>query len=191
VVGLAIVLGLSPGAAAIPFNEIGDAGDLPALSQAAGVLPVLTSIRGSIGSVTDADMFAITISQAGKFSATTVGTPGTLVDSQLFLFRFTGLGVVANDDTQQPPSSRSTISGTALTPDLYFLGISSFDVDPSALMARFSRTPPSLASTVPLDPAVQVRSLFGLAPAIRARMTSHSTLSRFLNPGRSCFSGPP
>jgi hypothetical protein len=71
VVGLAIILGLAPGAVAITFNEIGDAGKLPALSQAAGVLPALTAITGF---TTDADMFAITFSQAGTFSATT-GVP--------------------------------------------------------------------------------------------------------------------
>lgn len=125
---LAIVLGLAPRAAAISFNEIGDAGNLPAFSQAAGVLPLLTSITGSIGNSTDADMFAITFSQAGSFSATTVGTPGTLVDTQLFLFRFPGLGVVANDDSKL--TLRSTIPSTPVTPGLYFLGISSFDVDP-------------------------------------------------------------
>jgi hypothetical protein len=126
--GLAIILGFAPAAAAVSFNEIGDAGNLPAFSQAAGVLPVLTSITGSIGNSTDADMFAITFSQAGSFSATTVGQPGTLVDTQLFLFRFPGLGVVANDDSKL--TLRSTLPGTAVTPGLYFLGISSFDVDP-------------------------------------------------------------
>src|SRR5258705_12611890 len=92
----AIILGLAPRAAAITFNEIGDAGNLPALSQAAGAVPLLTTITGSIGSSTDADMFAISFSQAGTFSATTVATPGTLDDTQLFLFRFPGQGVVAN-----------------------------------------------------------------------------------------------
>jgi hypothetical protein len=127
-VALAIILGLTPPAAAITFNEVGDAGNLPAFSQAAGVLPLLTTITGSIGNSTDSDMFAITISQAGTFSATTVGTPGTLDDTQLFLFRFPGLGVVANDDSNF--ALRSTIPSTPVTPGLYFLGISGFDVDP-------------------------------------------------------------
>jgi hypothetical protein len=43
----AIILGLAPQAAAITFNEIGDAGNLPAFSQAAGVLPLLTTITWS------------------------------------------------------------------------------------------------------------------------------------------------
>ena len=127
---LAIILGLAPRAAAISFNEIGDAGNLPAFSQAAGVVPLLTTITGSIGNSTDADMFAISFSQAGTFSATTVGTPGTLVDTQLFLFRFPGLGVVANDDSKN--TLRSTFQGIPVTPGLYFLGVSGFDVDPAS-----------------------------------------------------------
>jgi len=129
VVGLAIVLGLVQGAAAISFNEIGDAGDLPGSSQVAGALPLLTTITGSIGSSTDVDMFAITFNQAGTFSATTTHL-GTLLDSQLFLFKSTGLGVVANDDS--PITVGSTIPGTAVNPGLYFLGVSSFDVDPAS-----------------------------------------------------------
>lgn len=126
-VSLWLVVGLAPGAGAITFNEIGDAGDLPGISQAAGVLPVLTQIAGSIGSSTDADMYAITISTAGVFSATTVGTPGTLGDTQLFLFNFSGAGLLANDDSS---GFRSTLTGTPLSPGLYFLAISAFDRDP-------------------------------------------------------------
>lgn len=91
------------------------------------MLPVLTRITGSIGSSTGADMSAITISRPGTFSATTVGTP-TFFDSQLFLFRFPGLGVGANDDSKG--TLLSTVQGVPVTPGLYFLGISSFDVDP-------------------------------------------------------------
>ena len=127
---LAMILGLAPGVSAISFNEIGDAGNLPAFSQAAGVVPVLTTIAGSIGNSFDADMFAISFSQAGTFSATTVGKPGTLVDTQLFLFRFPGLGVVANDDSKG--TLRSTVQGIPVTPGLYFLGVSGFDLDPAS-----------------------------------------------------------
>jgi hypothetical protein len=128
VAALALILGLAPPATGVSFNEIGDAGHLPALSQAAGVLPLLTTITGSIASPVAADMFAVTISQVGTFSATTVGTSGTLVDTQLFLFSFPGLGIVANDDSQF--TLRSTIPSTFVTPGLYFVGISGFDLDP-------------------------------------------------------------
>jgi len=59
VVSLGVIVGLAQTAAAITFAEVGDAGDLPGASQAAGVLPVLTRITGSVASSTDADMFAI------------------------------------------------------------------------------------------------------------------------------------
>jgi hypothetical protein len=58
----------------------------------------LTSISGTVSSGTDADMYQIFISSPGTFSATTVGTPGTLTDTQLFLFDASGFGVYANDD---------------------------------------------------------------------------------------------
>lgn len=143
VAGLAILLGLAPGAAAaFPFNafsfhEVGDAGDLPATSEAAGVLtfnpfgagPAIATITGSISRSTDADMFAITANRFFYLAATTVGQPGTLVDTQLFLFRFPGLGVAANDDATK--TLRSTVGAVPLfSPGLYFLGISSFNVDP-------------------------------------------------------------
>jgi hypothetical protein len=128
-IALALILGFATEAWAITFNEIGNAGIVPAFSQAAGVLPLLTTITGSIGP-SDVDMFAITISKAGAFSATTVGTPGSLVDTQLFFFRFPGLGVVANDDSKG--TLRSTVQGVPVTPGLYFLGISSFDTDPES-----------------------------------------------------------
>lgn len=127
VVSLGLIGGLAQAAHAITFNEVGDAGDLPAISQAAGVLPVLTQIAGSIGGSTDADMYAITISTAGLLSATTVGTPGTLSDTQLFLFSFSGAGLLANDDSS---TLRSTLPGTAVSPGLYFLAISGYDRDP-------------------------------------------------------------
>jgi len=126
-VSLGLIIGLAQAAHAITFVEIADAGDLPAISQAAGVLPVLTQIAGSIGSSTDADMYAITMSTAGVFSATTVGTPGTLGDTQLFLFGFSGAGILANDDTS---TLRSTLPGTPVSPGLYFLAISAFNRDP-------------------------------------------------------------
>jgi len=127
VVSLGVIVGLAQTAAAITFAEVGDAGDLPGASQAAGVLPVLTRITGSVASSTDADMFAITFGTAGLFSATTVGTPGTLSDTQLFLFNFSGAGLLANDDSS---GLRSTLPGTAVSPGLYFLAISAWDRDP-------------------------------------------------------------
>jgi PEP-CTERM motif len=127
VLGLALLVGSASTAAAISVNEFADAGNLPGTSQAAGVLPVLTQITGTIGSSTDADMFAITIGFQGLFSATTVGTGGTLSDTQLFLFDSTGHGLLANDDST---GFRSTLPPTLLSPALYFVAISGYNRDP-------------------------------------------------------------
>jgi hypothetical protein len=129
---LALILGFAPEARAITFNEIGDAGQLPAFAQAAGVVRALTGITGSISGPTDVDMFAITVQPGfpGHFSATTFFTSGSLVDTQLFLFSASGRGVLANDDGPDK-SLRSTV-GIDVTggPALFFLAISGFDVDP-------------------------------------------------------------
>ena len=63
-----------------------------------GVFGPLTQITGTISSTTDRDMFEIFITGGGTFSATTVGTPGTVFDTQRYLFDSTGKGVYANDD---------------------------------------------------------------------------------------------
>ncbi|HVE48548.1 MAG TPA: DVUA0089 family protein, partial [Casimicrobiaceae bacterium] len=83
---------------------------------------------------TDADMFGIFLTGA-PFSATTVGTGGTLVDTQLFLFNALGLGVVANDDTAGG-GVRSTITDAMPTPGFYFLAISGFDRDPVSILGE-------------------------------------------------------
>jgi hypothetical protein len=59
---------------------------------------------------------------AARRERTTVCTPGPLVDTQLFLFRFPGAGVVANDDSKG--TLRSTFEGIPVQAGLYFLGVS-------------------------------------------------------------------
>jgi hypothetical protein len=137
--GLALILGLAAGAEAFSFKEFGDAGDLPAFAQAAGVLPPgdFGRITGSISHSRDVDMFAFTTTIVGNIFASTLGTPGTLADTQLFLFGFPGLGLAANDDFggKGELAFRSSVTTSkpgafAIPPGLYFIGISSFDVDP-------------------------------------------------------------
>lgn len=134
---LALIVSVAPAATAITFNELGDVPDLA--GQAAGTLPGLTRITGSIGSRTDADMFIITLATGGLFSATTVGTPGSLSDTQLFLFNSSGHGILANDDHI---TLRSNLPPTALAAGNYLLAISSYDFDPvSAGGLIFPTTP--------------------------------------------------
>ncbi len=138
VLALVLAMGLAPGARAIPWTEVGDAGDLPATAQIPTGSGALTSISGSIPSTsaTDADMYRIHISTPSTFSATTVGTIGAiglqLQNSQLFLFNAAGLGVYGRDDN--PGTFRTTLpANSPLGPQVpgdYFLAISGFDRDP-------------------------------------------------------------
>ena len=66
VLALTLAMGLAQGAGAIPWTEVGDAGDLPASAQVPMGSGLLTSIFGSIPSTsaTDADMYRLHISWA-------------------------------------------------------------------------------------------------------------------------------
>jgi hypothetical protein len=82
-------------------NGGGDAGDLPGTAQRV-TLPnqtpcesPVTRIRGDNGA-SDVDMYVICITDPANFVASTVGT--TTWDTQLWLFRCDGTGVVHNDD---------------------------------------------------------------------------------------------
>jgi hypothetical protein len=83
------------------FYGGGDAGDLPATAQLV-TLPdqtpcqsPVTRIRGDNGA-SDVDMYVICITDPANFVASTVDT--TSWDTQLWLFRCDGTGVVHNDD---------------------------------------------------------------------------------------------
>jgi hypothetical protein len=147
--GLAVIftLTLVASVSAFTWTEVGDAGDLLATAQ----IPVgegpLTSISGMLtlvfdsdsGSPIDADMYRIFIADPLAFSATTVGL--TSLDTQLFLFTELGLGVYANDDCTPGlvgcPLSGDVVQST-LPPglpsgfgsDIYYLVVTSFDLDP-------------------------------------------------------------
>ena len=135
---LAALLAGAPAARAETiWMEVGDAGQLPATAQVPMVPGALTGISGTITNAGDADMYLINITNPAAFSATTVGQPGTLFDTQLFLFRTTGFGIEANDNVSlMPLNLRSTLpAGGPLaptTPGLYLLAISAFDNDPVA-----------------------------------------------------------
>jgi hypothetical protein len=116
------------------WAESGDAGDLPSTAQKPVLLsspsPVntLTSITGTIAGTAGADMYRICKLVTGPASATTDGTPGTLADTQLFLFNSSGFGIRANDDVVT--SFRSTLPSEVLSRGIYYLAISGFDADP-------------------------------------------------------------
>jgi hypothetical protein len=125
---LALALAAAPAATAATWTEVGDAGTLPSNAQVAFGDGGLTSISGSLNSTTDRDMFEIYIDGGGTFSATTVAQPGTVFDTQLFLFDSSGMGVYASDDDPSAAGAsqfRSTLpASNPLTPvasGYYFL----------------------------------------------------------------------
>lgn len=136
-IGCALVVSLAATsrAGAAFWNEVGDAGNLPGSAQAiVGVAP-LDGIRGTISTAFDPDMYRIFITGGGTFSATTVGQPGSLFDTALYLFDAQGRGVYANDDEVGGASFRSTLpAGDARTPlaaGIYYLLIAQNSYFPS------------------------------------------------------------
>ena len=123
-----IALAFAP--SALAADEQGDAGDVPATAQDLTRTSV-ESITGKIATGNDADLYRVCLTGGGTFSATTVALSN--VDTQLFLFDATGLGIYAHDDGT---TKQSTLpAGHQLTPSPsgeYILGISAYDRDPQS-----------------------------------------------------------
>jgi hypothetical protein len=117
-------------------NGGGDAGDLPATAQIV-TLPdatpcetPVTRVRGDLDA-SDADMYVICITDPASFSATTVGSAG--FDTQLWLFRCDGTGVVHNDDAVGTTVLQSRIDNSTnciQQGGIYLLAISRYNLDP-------------------------------------------------------------
>lgn len=128
---IASLAAISGSAIALVWVEQGDAPELLPGQTTVGV-GALNTIRGTVASTTDADLFCILVVDFQNFRATTLGTPGTLVDTQLFLFNASGMGVTHNDDTGG--TFRSTLTSQFLTSNgFYYLGISGYDRDPNSV----------------------------------------------------------
>ena len=133
-VAAAVVVALAfaaPAALAGTWSE-SDAGDLPATAEAPSGLGALTSLSGSLAGPADEDVYQLCIDGGGTFSASTLGTPGSFDDVQLFLFDSAGMGVYANDDNTATRRAHLP-AGDALTPTapgVYYLAVSSYDNDP-------------------------------------------------------------
>jgi hypothetical protein len=117
-------------------NGGGDAGDLPATAQlitspdATHCQTPVTQVRGNLGA-SDADMYVICITDPASFSATTVGSTG--FDTQLWLFRCDGTGVVHNDDAVGTTVLQSRIDNSTnciQQGGIYLLAISRYNLDP-------------------------------------------------------------
>src|SRR5262249_52284335 len=123
----------APAARADIWVEQGDAGELPGTAQLVGGLPTLEGIRGVLDTFNDVDMYAIRIVDPATFSATTVGTPGTVNDTHLFLFDEPGHGVYDSAEASAATRRSTLPAGNPngpKEPGLYFLAIASFDREP-------------------------------------------------------------
>ena len=112
--------------------EVADAGDLPGTAQPATGDGALARIRGQL-TAGDADMYRIKLCTPNSFSATTTG--GANIDTQLFLFTPTGLGIAANDDDPVTGLLQSRLSAaftSLMQPGEALLAVSQFDNDPLA-----------------------------------------------------------
>ncbi len=109
-----------------------DAGDLPATAQVVTrpdqqpCQDPVTRIRGD-HEADGVDMYVICITDPNTFVASTIGGAGW--DTQLWLFRCDGTGVVANDDTSGLQSQIDNSLGCITEPGIYLLVISRFNRD--------------------------------------------------------------
>jgi hypothetical protein len=117
-------------------NGGGDAGDVPTNAQIVyrpdqtPCQSPVTRISGVRADPTDADMYVICITDPANFSASTVGLAG--FDTQLWLFRCDGTGVVHNDDSGglQSRIDNSTGCLNGLQAGTYLLAITGYNQDP-------------------------------------------------------------
>jgi hypothetical protein len=117
-------------------NGGGDAGDLSSNAQPiyrADQTPCqspVTRINGALSSSNDADIYVICITDPANFTASTSGLTG--FDSQLWLFRCDGRGVVHNDDTDGRQSRLDNSTGclNGLQAGTYLLAVTAYDQDP-------------------------------------------------------------
>ncbi|WP_041243956.1 hypothetical protein [Gloeobacter kilaueensis] len=145
-------------AQAITYTEQGDAGDIYNVTGTTGAQLTtgsgeLTSISGIIdpNAVSqnaptygnDVDMYGIFLTAGTSFSATTsVNTPDSSVETELYLFNSSGVGQVWNDNTGTDPTNADTLAS-----------ISNFSVQESGIYYLAIGSPATLGNYVPLDTA--------------------------------------
>ncbi len=148
---------LVPGATSLraqTYTEIGDAGG--SFATASGTVSAtspagqsLAVILGTLANTSDADVYAIQITSASLFSASTVNA-GTTIDTQLFLFNNLGRPVFGNDDASGTSVQSALPAGTSflINPGLYYLAISLSGNDPvnavNQLLFQQTGTPTAL-----------------------------------------------
>ncbi|MCB9465501.1 MAG: DVUA0089 family protein [Candidatus Eisenbacteria bacterium] len=128
---IAVAIGLlcvSSAAMAATWVEVDDAGDLPGTAQVPEGSGPLDGIQGTIGANNDADMYCITVPDAGMLVATTCG--GATIDTQMWIFDENGVGISFDDDDPAGCGLQSTVTGAFLLgPGNYLLAISTYSND--------------------------------------------------------------
>jgi hypothetical protein len=134
-------------------NGGGDAGDLASTAQVVSGSGPLTSITG-LFDTNDADLYVVRVVDPANFLATTVG--GTSLDTQIWLFDMSGMGIAFNDDAVGLQSrlqgsdvfttgafTGSTIASMLVAGQNYIVGVTRYNRDPvdSASAAIFANSP--------------------------------------------------
>ena len=91
----------------------------------------VASISGIISETGDVDTYQVFLTGNNTFSASTVNN--TDIDTQLFLFDATGIGIYSNNDSSESIFQSTLPANTPLTPTtpgIYYLAISGLFVDP-------------------------------------------------------------
>lgn len=157
---LAVLALTGTGAQAQTWTKTGSPGNLPATAQVTQGVGVLTTILGSLSTISTAstasnpDLFQIYINGASPFSATTVGPATTLFDTQLFLFDAAGAAVYANDDASTFTKGALLNPAAPLASGFYFLGVSAYGAIPrsggtTSAFDMFPNTVDDTSGTVP------------------------------------------
>lgn len=135
----ATLLALGTAAASVQaqtWTKTGNPGNLISTAQVTVGTGALESITGAFSytttgserttiNISNPDLFAIRIDGTSPFSATTLGQPSDLYDTQLFLFDSAGYGVYANDDAFAFGTGALISPDISPAPGLYYLGIAS------------------------------------------------------------------
>jgi hypothetical protein len=128
-----LAAGLVSTSHAVTFSEVLDAGSLPSGALVTtGAAGSLTNIFGRLDSSQDADLFVITITNPGLFSATTVNVGSGSLDTQLFLLTLAGAPVLFNDDDGASNSVLSTLKAGSfsLAAGQYIIGVTESGYNP-------------------------------------------------------------
>jgi hypothetical protein len=158
-------LSLIAGANAFVWVESGDAPEFTGSGTYQNVIGSggLTEIQGRL-TANDVDSFAFLITAPTIFNATTVG--GTTADTQLFLFRLDGTGVIHNDDNNG--GAQSTIgangglvnntdnwvtwSSSNLPAGLYVIAVTRYNRDPNSASGLIWNNTPFTVQRTPDGP---------------------------------------